>query len=513
MLKKDKQGKAYTVYRNQLEFSAWLLNENAGKASLTVYYQGCSDGGFCYPPSECTITLFIDKNLGLKSLALSKSIPKKPKIAKTILRPQQAGIQQLFTHKNMGWLMFGFFVMGLLLAFTPCVLPMVPVLSGIIIGQGQKTSTLRAFLISLTYVTSMALTYALLGIAFARLGQNLQVMLQTPLAISIFSSIFVLLALSMFGLYDLKLPDKLTNKINRLAHLGRQSSVYFGSAIMGMLSTLILSPCVTAPLVGAFSYIAQSGNTTLGALSLLSMGFGMGTPLLIIGTSAGKLLPKAGTWMNTIKGFFGVMLLAVALYLAQRILPSELTMLLTALLLIVPSLFLGVLSRTPIKPVAIVLKGLGLTMFTYGILVLIGLSQGGNNPIYPLRFEQASISTKQTWTNIQRVTTIKELNHAFANAKGQIIFLDYYASWCTSCKIMESTIFKDSDITSKLNQLSWIKVDVSDNSTDSIALEKRFNVIAPPTFIFLNSRGEELARLVGEVDKSTFLKVLKEINP
>lgn len=512
--KTDGLGNTYQVYRNQLEFSAWILNQEAGDATLTVYYQGCSDGGFCYPPSEQTITLTVDKDLGINAIKDSKPLMKKVEKAKKVISSQQDKIESLFSHHNLFWLILGFYGFGLLLAFTPCVLPMVPVLSGIIVGQG-KTSTRQAFLLSLSYVLSMALTYALIGILFAAIGQNLQASLQTPLAIGLFSLVFVLLSLSMFGFYDLKIPASIQQRLNKLSNKSRKNSAYLGAAIMGVLATLILSPCVTAPLVGALSYIANTGDMVLGGVSLFTLGLGMGTPLLIIGTGAGALLPQAGTWMNTIKGLFGVMLLAVALYLASRILPSEVTMLGAAALLIIPSLYLGALTETPKSKMGIFFKGLGVMLLVYGVLILIGLSLGHQDPFKPLMFDRlttTAVSSQSTSTKVT-IDNLEDLQKTMTAAKGKVVFLDFYANWCSSCKLMEKTLFKDKEVLAKLSNVQWIIADVSSNSDANIKLEKQFDVVAPPSFIFFDKSGEEVSRLVGEVDKTTFLQALSQATP
>ncbi len=509
--KRDSEGKTYSVYQNKLDFPVWLLNDKPGKATLTVYYQGCSKSGFCYPPKECSIELTIDNSLSLSHLSWSKPSIKKTAIAKKIINKAQANIESLYGEKNLLLLMLGFFGLGLLLSFTPCVLPMVPVLSGIIVGQKESVTTKKAFLLSLVYVLSMALTYALMGIFFAYLGKNLQVYLQKPFFIASASSIFILLALSMFGILELKLPQSLSHKLHQLSHNKRKKHVYLGTAFMGVVATLILSPCVTAPLVGAFGYIASTGDVILGGLSLFSLGLGMGAPLILIGTSAGGLLPKAGSWMQNIKYFFGYMLLLVALYMLERIIPAPLTMLLTALLLITFALSLGTFKKTSGDMLQLLAKALGTITFTYGLLILIGLSQGSTNVFYPLK-PLSNQKTSDLTAKKQVVTTLSELKTAIKKAKGHYVLIDYYANWCTSCKIMESRLFTDDDIKTALHSLVLIKADVSDNSNDSIAMEQKFNVIAPPTLIFLDKSGHEVSRLVGEVNKTMLLKAVTELS-
>lgn len=505
--KTDSEGNTYHIYRHTLQFSAPLLNESEGKTTLTIFYQGCSDGGFCYPPTQQTMNLSISKGLELSSLILKdpavKDIPKTKSIT---VRPSTS-VQALFANKNIFWLLLGFYGFGLLLSFTPCVLPMVPVLSGIIVGQHGKMTSKRAFFISLSYVLAMSVTYAVAGLLIALVGQNLQATLQAPWAVGLFSLVFVLLALSMFDFYELKLPDSWLQAIQKRSH-NNDRGAYIGAMIMGILSTLILSPCVTAPLVGALSYIAKTGDVLEGGLSLLFLGFGMGTPLMLIGVGAGRFIPQSGAWMSNVKHLFGVLMLMVALYLAERVIPEKLAMALWAVLLIIPSLYLGAFRETGKSNIAIICKGIGLTVFVYGVIILIGLSMGNTNPWAPLQNNTQAISTQKQHYYV--ATDLETVNKIINNANGKPVLLDFYADWCASCKIMEGTIFKDPTVLKSLENIIWIKADVTLNSDQNILLEKHFDVVAPPTFIFFRGDGEEAARIVGETDKSTFLKALKD---
>jgi thiol:disulfide interchange protein DsbD len=504
--KKDSEGHTYQIYRHQLQFSAALLNEKPGQTKLTVYYQGCSDGGFCYPPTQQSMMLTIDKSLSLTKLSLTQ--PKVKEIPKTraIEVTQSSNIASLFANKNIFWLLIGFYGFGLLLAFTPCVLPMVPVLSGIIVGQHGKMTTRKAFFISLSYVLAMSFTYALAGLVIALAGQNLQATLQAPWAVGLFSLVFVLLAFAMFDFYELKLPDSWLNTLQGVSRK-KGRGAYLSAAIMGVLSTLILSPCVTAPLVGALSYIAKTGDVIQGGLSLLFLGFGMGTPLMLVGVGAGRFIPKTGGWMNNVKHLFGVLMLMVAVYLAERILPAKITMALWALLLIIPSIYLGAFRETAKTNIAIICKGFGLMLFVYGVIILIGLAMGNTNPLEPLHQEdKISTTHKQPYFVAYDIETV---NKIIKKANGKPVLLDFYADWCASCKVMEGTIFKNPTIQKVLRNMIWIKADVTQNSDQNLALEKLFDVVAPPTFIFISSDGEESVRIVGETDKATFLKALK----
>ncbi|MBA2709650.1 MAG: protein-disulfide reductase DsbD [Tatlockia sp.] len=500
--KTDKQGRIFEIYRNELSLPVPILGEQPGESLMKIDFQGCSDDGFCYPPESRQVKLTIDKNLALSVLSLEADENDKKESL-----PLSTPVEKVFNH-HWSFVLLSFWVFGLLLSFTPCVLPMIPVLSGIIVGHGDKLSTRKAFFLSLSYVLSMSVTYAIVGAVVAKLGSNLQVLMQTSWAIGLFSFIFILLALSMFGFFELRLPVSWQAKLAQ-ANRSQASGHYISAAIMGCLSTLILSPCVTAPLIGALGYIAHSGNMSLGSAALFFLGLGMGTPLLLIGTSAGRWLPKTGKWMNAVKAFFGVMLLAVALYLLERILPTVVVMLLWASLLVFSGIYCGAL--TPAKTTyGKISQGLGIMLLLYGLLILIGAGMGNSNPLQPLaRLEKIDSSPKN------RLNTIKNLDalqRAIASAKGKPIMLDFYADWCSSCKVIEATLFKDPHVVKVLKDFVVLKVDITGNKEQERALLNQFNVVAPPTFVFLNKEGTEQAdlRLVGEPAKNQFLERLIE---
>lgn len=505
--KTDQLGRQYTVYRDQLIVPVAILGEHPGESLIKLQFQGCADDGFCYPPETRHIKLTIDQNLALNQV----NIEKKAESIQAADTGADTGnaVENLFSNKHWFIVLLSFSGFGLLLSFTPCVLPMVPVLSGIIVGHGKALSTRKAFFLSLSYVLSMSLTYALVGAVVASLGSNLQIAMQAPWIISLFSLVFVLLALSMFGFYELRLPVSWQAKLAGLSR-NQGNGHYLGSAVMGALSTLILSPCVTAPLIGVLGYIAHSGNILFGSFTLFFLGLGMGLPLLLIGTSAGKWLPKAGQWMNRVKAFFGIMLLAVAIYLLARILPDSIVMMLWASLLVFSGIYCGALSHAPSNQDKF-RQGLGLMMLIYGLLVLIGASMGGSNPLQPLAGFQALASTASSPAiSSQKIKTVNELNQALANAKGKPVLLDFYADWCTSCQIMEKTTFRDPQVEAVLKDFVILKVDVTDNNSQDKALLKQFKVVAPPTFLFFNKQGKEQEnlRLVGETPTSVFLKKL-----
>lgn len=500
--KVDQLGHEFTVYRNQVSIPVGILGNKPGEALIDLHYQGCSDDGFCYAPETKTIQLSIDNDLALAQASMEPTSNIQP----AAIEESQDGVTKIFSSHNWFLILFSFYGFGLLLSFTPCILPMVPVLSGIIVGHGKEITTRKAFFLSLSYVLSMSITYSIIGAVVALLGANLQISMQSPWAVGVFSLIFVVLAISMFGFYEFKLPHSWQAKIHGSSN--QRGGHYLGAAIMGCLSTLILSPCVTAPLIGVLTYIAQTGNVLLGCLTLFVLGLGMGTPLLLIGTSAGKWLPESGSWMNTIKSLFGIIFIAVAISLIARIAPPLITMLLWASLLIFSGIYSGALTYSVTHREKFN-QGIGLILLVYGFLILVGASMGATNPLQPLTIQSASaasISPQQE----QSLSTIKQ---AIANANGKPVMLDFYADWCTSCKVMEATTFKDPQVQKALARFVVIKIDVTANNAEHKALLNYFHVVAPPTFIFLDAQGKELNnhKLVGEVSANKFLKTLNQI--
>lgn len=509
--KKDKQGRVYGVYRNQLAIPVAVLGEQAGESLLQLHYQGCADDGFCYPPEVKQIKLTIGPDLLLTAVELTDNDDDAiaaPEPSTTASEPDQ--IAEIFSQHNWAMILLSFFGIGLLLSFTPCILPMVPVLSGIVVGHGKEVTTRKAFLLSLSYVLSMSVTYAVVGALVALLGENLQLSMQSPAVISVFSLLFVLLALSMFGFYEFKLPDAWQAKIAGSSR-SQRGGHYLGAAIMGCLSTLILSPCVTAPLIGVLSYIAQSQNVLLGSLTLFFLSLGMGTPLLLIGTSAGKWLPSTGSWMNAVKGFFGVMLIAVAIYLMARIIPASITLMLWACLFIFSGIYSGALTYSQTNKEKFC-QGIGLILLGYGALMLIGASMGATNPLQPLALTHTAKSEPPAFTSTS-AQTLATVEQAVAENNGMPIMLDFYADWCASCKVMEAMVFTDPKVAAALSQFKVIKIDVTKNNTDDKELMKHFSVVAPPTFIFFDKRGKQLPRqqLVGEQSAVAFAATLDNV--
>lgn len=523
-------GKHY-VYENQLSLSIPILNPTNQPMELLVHYQGCAKWGFCYPPVTKLVTIDNRTHLTANDIKVTNykatlsTKAKSPTASKQTenvdFQSEQSIAENILVKKNWGIALILFFGFGVLLAFTPCVLPMVPILSGIIVGQGKDLKTKHAFGLSLSYVLGMAIAFAIAGLIIGLIGSSIQAALQTPWVLIIFSLIFVLLALSLFGFYNLQLPQSLQQKVSNLSNK-RSSGSYIGVAIMGILSTLIVSPCVSAPLVGALAYIANTGNAIFGGLALFSMGLGMGLPLLIVGTSFGKILPKAGHWMNSIKNFFGVLLLGVAIWMLERILPGPFVLMLWALLAIVSSIYMGALNPTKENGWSKLWKGLGLALLLYGFLLLIGASMGNNNPFRPLEFNKQmngifspTLTSNETVQkhNFIQVRSISDLEQQLAKHKGQLIMLDFYADWCVACKEMEINTFNNPMVGKALQNFVLLQADVTENNAADQALEKKYGVVAPPTILFFNKNGEEIssARVIGEMGAKDFLSHLNKI--
>lgn len=491
------------VYTGHLMIPVPVLNSADKTILVKVTYQGCSEAGYCYPPVSKTV------QINLEGHYLEPVQPLSIDIAPITFSPTTPAnpISQLFTQHNLFFILLSFFIFGLLLSLTPCVLPMIPILSSIIVGQ-SKTAHPRSFGLSLFYVLGMSITYAIIGIIFGYIGSTIQIFLQKPWIIILFSLIFIAMALSLFGFYELQLPEKFRNRLYLLGNRQKSGS-YLGALLMGFFATLVLSPCVTPPLVGALGYIGQSGNATLGGLALFVMGFGMGIPLLVIGLFSVKLLPKAGPWMNKIKNILGILMLAVAIWMLARILPAWLTLILWALLSIGTAIALKTFS-TATTPGAWIKKIIGLLLFAYGIVLIIGAFFGNTNPLRPLTFHKT-----ETAIHFISVKTIADVNEQLkiAQTQNQPVLLDFYADWCISCKQMDQFTFTNHEVQKALSAFRVLRADVSANDADDQALQQNFHVIAPPTLLFFN-QGKEIpnSRIVGEISSPEFLKQLCKIN-
>ncbi len=478
---------------------------------LDAVYQGCSEQGLCYPPITKTLRVSLPEVTATQPApALSSEAALPPPQSAT----EDSKIAKLFRDGNF-WLIISFFFgAGLLLSLTPCVFPMIPILSGIIVGRGHKISHMHAFLLSLAYVLGMAITYAAAGVAAGYSGNLISNALQTPWVLGSFAAVFVLLSLSMFGLYELQLPSalqsKLSNASNRL-HGGHLSGVF----VMGALSAIIIGPCVAAPLAGALLYIGKTHDAVLGGVALFVMALGMGAPLLLIGSSAGVLLPKAGAWMEAVKQFFGVLLLALAIWIIQPLLPVGVEMLLWAALLIFSAIYLRALDALPHNAGGWhkLLKGIGLFALLLGAAYLVGALSGARDILRPLGNVGHAETMAPASLQFYRLSDIADLDRRIAGARGQTVMLDFYADWCISCKEMERYAFSDDAVQAKLKPVLLLQADVTANSEADKTLLKRFGLFGPPGILFFDAHGTELTnnRVVGYQDAPQFLKTLGNV--
>ena len=493
----------------------------SNNVELIVSYQGCAHAGLCYPPVTKAFNLNLSDSALNSALtaanadsALSKAEPA------TLEQSEQGSIANQLKQKSLGWTVAWFFLAGLLLALTPCVFPMIPILSSIIAGQGEKLSASRGFSLSLVYVLAMALTYTIAGVLVGMTGANIQAWFQNIWIISAFALVFVILSLSMFGLYELQMPSALQSRINALSGK-QQSGSFVGTAIMGFLSALIVGPCVTAPLIGALLYIAESGDPWVGGLALFSLSIGMGLPLLLIGTSAGKYLPRAGGWMEPIKAVFGVMLLALAIWFVDRVYPRVVILALSGGLLIGCAIFLDVFRRSIERPSTLLRlrQILGWILLIYGSALLLGASAGNQHLLQPLAGLSSGSATNSVADSKQLpfkyVKGMQGLEQelALAAAANRPVMLDMYADWCIACKELETFTFNHAEVHTALRDFVILKADVTANDEVDNAMLKELSLFGPPGLLFFDTTGKELRpyRIVGFIDKADFLSHLERL--
>ncbi len=516
------------IYHGLVELDLPLLRAAADPTEVTLVakFQGCAERGICYPPVTERIALALP---AATTVVASTAVAEADGAATTADQAPATGAPERVSEQDQiaarlaetGILgaMGIFFVLGLLLAFTPCVFPMIPILSGIIAGQGATITARKAFVLSLVYVLAMALTYAVVGVIAGLFGANLQAAFQNPWVLTTFAAIFVALSLSMFGFYELQLPSSLQTKLTEISNK-QQGGTLAGVAIMGALSALIVGPCVAPPLMGALIFIGQTGDGVLGFFALLGLGLGMGAPLLAIGTSAGKLLPRAGLWMDAVKAVFGVLLLAVAILLLERILPAAVTMLLYGLLLIASGVYMGAL--TPLTADSggwsKLWKAMGLALLVYGVLMLVGTAAGGRDTLQPLRglAPSGAGGAAEAHAQFKRIKTSADLDRevAAAAAVGRPVMLDFYADWCVSCKEMERYTFPEPEVQTAMADFVLLQADVTANDADDKALmQERFGLPGPPAMLFFGTDGQERRgwRLVGFVPAEEFAAHLNEV--
>lgn len=505
------------VFHNQAEVSVQIGrdSEAAPVGELLLSYQGCWEGGICYPPQTQQIQL---RDIALKPLTPAP-VAQREALTEPLAAPlsEQEQFFQTLSQASLLTLLGVFFLAGLALSLTPCVFPMIPILSGIIAGQGHRVDTRKGLVLSLVYVLAMAVTYTIAGVLAGLFGANLQAALQQPWVILLFSLIFVILALSMFGFFNLQFPSAFQTWLSRGSDRQR-GGTYSGVAVMGFLSALIVGPCMAAPLAGALIYIGHTGDPILGGLALFVMSLGMGVPLLLIGTSAARIMPRAGRWMESVKAGFGVLLLLMAVWMLDRIVAPELTMAMVAVILLISSVYLGVLDPIPQEHRGWrrLFKGIGLILLIYGLALAIGLLSGGRSLIYPLKgVLTAEAGSAATELNFVRVTSEAALDQqlALANRNNRAVMLDYYADWCVSCDELDYVTFADAEVRRQLAQMVLIKVDVTAYDEHSDALLKRYRVLGPPTLLFYSSQGEYRSdlTLIGVPDPSELLANLARL--
>ncbi len=508
----------------------------AGSVEVGISYQGCADAGLCYPPETKWVAFNLaapDRGApagGAEAAAMAAfpdpatGVPATGVPATGVPATEEQALASLLAEGSLMTALALFFLGGVALAFTPCVLPMVPILSSIIVGESGTITRRRAFTLSLGYVLGMAATYAAVGTLVGLFGAslNLQAALQSPPVLVFFAALFVLLSLSMFGFYELQLPASWQNGLNSLGDRvggGKHVSVF----VMGALSALVVSPCVSAPLAGALIYLSTTGDALLGGGALLALGLGMGVPLLVIGASGGHLLPRAGAWMNSVKAVFGVGLLAVAVWLLERVVPPAMTLALWAALAIGAGVYLGAMDFSPRQGFGQLWKAGGAFSFIYGVLLLIGAASGAHDPLRPL----AELGTAQVAgaaaapegavapTEWHAVTSLADLEQqlAAAQAAGQPAMLDLYADWCISCKVMERSVFPRPEVDTRLRQFRLLRADVTRNDAEDKALMNAFGLFGPPSLVFFSAGGRELAdvRIQGEINAPSLAAHLQAV--
>jgi thiol:disulfide interchange protein DsbD len=504
-IKTDEYFGRQEVYHHELVATVPVVRATGGafELPLQVTYQGCADAGLCYPP----ITKDVTVNL---SAGAASPVSGSPGSSALSGHPGGAGgggaeqdwFASLIRAGNplvmLGW----FYLAGLVLAFTPCVLPMVPILSGIIAGGGRTLTTTRAFALSATYVLGMALTYTLAGIACAAAGRQVQAVFQQWWVLALFAALFVVLALSMFGLFTLQMPVAIQTRIANISN--RQSAGTFGGvAVMGALSALIVTTCVGPALVGALLVISQTGQVARGGAALFALSIGMGTPLLVVGASAGRLLPRAGPWMDLVKKLFGVMMLAVAAWMLARIVPERVALSLWA----VPALILAWLLWSQTRGHSAATWGLraaGVMAGLYGVVLTAGSALGGTDPLAPI----PAFATRAHELPFRSIKSVADLDREIAQAKvqGRGVMVDFSADWCTSCREMERYTFTDAAVQAALNTTVLLRANVTQNDADDQALLKRFGIFGPPTIAFYGADGQERSqyRVVGYMKAQAF---------
>ena len=489
--KKDEFFGDVDVYYNSAKANIYF-DKITSKTNLILKYQGCADAGLCYPP--------ITKKFSLEQYAEDSSY-----LLKTSTTDNQYSFSERLSEQSVVLNISLFFLAGLLLAFTPCVFPMIPILTGLIVGQGENISTKKSFLLSLTYVLSMSSTYAAAGILIALSGTNIQADLQNPYVLSSFALLFIILALSMFNVIRIQMPASIQNLLISKSNTN-SSGTYIGVGIMGSLSALIVGPCVTAPLIGALIYISMTNDFIIGGAALFALGMGMGAPLLILGTSASELTKKIGPYLEITNKVFGVLFLIVSIWLIERIVSAEIAAYLWALLSIV--IAVGLLKIIAFKMVTkFTVNFLSTLLFIYSGLQVYGVNINKNfNPIFSF-IEQPQL------TLFIKISDTKELFTQIRNSK-KITMVDLYADWCVACKELDKYTFSEEKVAYLLKNLNLIKLDITKTNDDNSKFLKDYKLFGPPAILFFNNNGKEIeqARIVGFINAEDFIEIYKSIN-
>ncbi len=513
------------------------LNNYNGAATgmLDLYYQGCADIGVCFPPEKLSIPVAFTPGNGTAAIAstgngnasvdgnsstsvIASTAVNATTVPNDLPVSEQDKLTNLLGTGNLGVIALAFYAAGLLLAFTACVYPMIPILSSLIVGQGSSISTAKAFGLSSVYVLSMASVFAVVGVLVGLSGFNIQPLFQNPWVLTAFALLFVVLALSMFGLFRLQMPSAIQARVTEMSNRQKGGS-WTGVAVMGTLSALIVGPCVTPPLVAALAYIANTGNAAIGGIALFAIGLGMGTPLLLIGTSLGKFMPKAGGWMDATQRVFGIILLAVAIYLLSRFLPANVIMLMCAVLAIFTGVYFGATDKldSDSRGSQRFGKSVGLVAVVYGVALMVGALSGNTSVLSPLKGfgsqQIAGVQSESAHAEFQIVKSTADLDRVLAEARNQQrpVMLDFYADWCVSCKEMEAFTFPDPRVQAQLKDAILLQADVTKNDDDDKAMLERFGLFGPPGIILYDRAGTELSagRVVGYMPADKFSEHLK----
>ena len=496
----------FIVHLNDLDltipFSVLKAKLESSKYEVTVSFQGCSKAGLCYAPMSEKYLVEIDAGDTKNDL-----IKEEVKVEDISNLNETDTIANSLKDGNILIVLATFFGFGLLLSLTPCVFPMIPILSSIIVGasQKEKMTASKGFILSLVYVLSMSAAYTIAGVIAGVFGANLQVALQNPYVLVVFALIFVALAFSMFGYFEIRLPQAIQTKLNKTTD-GKEKQGIAGIAIMGFLSALIVGPCVAPPLAGALVYIGQTGDAVLGGMALFVMSLGMGVPLLLIGLGAGRFMPKPGGWMEGITRIFGIIMIAVAIWLLDRVLDASVIMYLWALLFLGSAIYLRIYTHIISQLITVV-------VFILGVVLFVGAISGSTNPLKPLEKFTSSTLVQDVGEKVvfKKIKNIEELKQAIAQSDKPVM-LDFWASWCVACKEFEEITFKDTQVINKLQNFTLLKADVTANNADDKALQKMFSIVGPPGIIFWDKDKNEVksSKIVGYKNPKEFLDIVNK---